>query len=197
MLTRTTTALLEGLLDPADQETWRAFDARLRPILIAFARRLGLGPEDAADAAQEALARFVKSYRAGRYDRDRGRLRSWLIGIAKNAVAEIKQRKAAYRRERGLSAIDDMPDEAQLTRAWDVEFEQEILRQGVTELRRRTRTEPRTIQAFEMLVLEGLRPAEVAGRLDMTANDVYLAKHRCLKRLRAILEEVRQLYEVG
>ena len=48
MLTRPTTALLEALLDPADDEIWQDFDRRYRPILIAFARRLGLPDEDAA-----------------------------------------------------------------------------------------------------------------------------------------------------
>ena len=36
MNTRTTTALLEGLMDPADAECWGAFDRRFRPILVGF-----------------------------------------------------------------------------------------------------------------------------------------------------------------
>ncbi len=64
----------DGLLNPADEETWRAFGQRYRPILVAFGRRLGLPPEDAADAGQETLVSFVKSYRGGKYHRERGRL---------------------------------------------------------------------------------------------------------------------------
>ena len=60
MLTRTTTALLEGLLEQTNDETWREFDARYRPIIVAFARRVGLGETDAADVAQETLLRFVR-----------------------------------------------------------------------------------------------------------------------------------------
>ena len=59
MLTRPTTALLEALLDPADDEIWQDFDRRYRPILIAFARRLGLPDEDAADAAHDTLLRIL------------------------------------------------------------------------------------------------------------------------------------------
>jgi RNA polymerase sigma-70 factor (ECF subfamily) len=197
MFTRTTTALLEGLLDPADEETWRAFDARYRPILIAFGRRLGLAPEDAADAAQETLARFVRSYRGGKYDRDRGRLHSWIIGIARNCVSDLRQRRAAHWQERGMSAIDNLPDRAALTRMWGEECEQELLRQGLVELRKQTKTDSGTIRAFEMLALGGRRPAEVAAELSITVNDVYLAKHRCLKRLRAILTRLEQLYEIS
>jgi RNA polymerase sigma factor (sigma-70 family) len=197
MLTQTTTALLEGLLDPADEQTWRAFDARYRPILIAFGLRLGLPPEDAADAAQEALARFVKSYRGGKYDRGRGRLHSWIIGISRNCIGELRQRKAAHWQERGMSAIVDLPDRAAMTRMWDEECEQELLRQGLDELRQHTKTDAGTIRAFEMLALDGRRPADVASELSITLNDVYLAKHRCLKRLRAILTRLEKLYEIN
>lgn len=197
MLTHTTTALLEGLLDPADEEIWRAFDDRYRPVLIAFARRLGLSPEDAADAAQETLTRFVKSYRGGKYDRGRGRLHSWITGIARNCISDLRQRKARGGRERGLSAIDDLPDQATLTRMWDEQCQQEILRQGLDELRRETKTGAGTIRAFELMAFEGLRPAEVAKILSISLNDVYLAKHRCLKRLRSIVHSLEHLYEIA
>ena len=196
MLTRTTTALLEALLDPADDEVWRDFDRRYRPILIAFARRLGLPDEDAADAAQETLARFVRSYRDGKYDRDRARLRSWIIGIARHCIYDIHQRRATDPR-RGLSAISELPDEPTLNAMWDQECGQEILRQGISELRQQTRTDEGTIRAFEMLAFDGRKPAEIADALSMSLNDVYLAKHRCLKRLREILSRLEHLYEVA
>ena len=66
---RTTTAMLAALHDPAATAAWEAFDARYRPILHGFARNLGLSDEEAADVAQETIARFVEQYREGRYDR--------------------------------------------------------------------------------------------------------------------------------
>ena len=84
----TTTALLEGLFDPANQELWRHFDERYRPVIIAFARRLGVEPTDAADIAQETLVQFLRDYREGKYDRNRGRLHCWIIGIAKHRIAD-------------------------------------------------------------------------------------------------------------
>jgi len=196
MLTRTTTAMLEALLDPADDEVWRDFDHRYRPILVAFARRLGLPAEDAADAAQETLARFVRSYRDGKYDRQRGRLRSWIIGIARHCVYDIHQRRATDPK-RGMSAISELPDESTINAMWDEECEHEILRQGISELRQQTRTEEGTIRAFEMLAFDDRTPAEVAEELSISVNDVYLAKHRCLKRLREILSHLKHLYEVA
>ena len=83
MQVTTTTVLLDGLYDPANSVVWRQFDQRYRPIIIGFARRLGLTDDDAADIAQETLVRFVKEYRAGKYDRTRGRLRTWIIAMVR------------------------------------------------------------------------------------------------------------------
>ncbi len=96
-----------------------------------------------------------------------------------------------------MSAIAELPDEPKLTVMWDEECQQEILRQGLAELRRQTKTKAPTIRAFEMLAFDGRRPAEVASELSISLNDVYLAKHRCLKHLREILDRLQQLYEVA
>ncbi|MHC4947292.1 MAG: RNA polymerase sigma factor [Planctomycetota bacterium] len=196
MLTRTTTALLDDLIDPANEAVWEEFDARYRPVLVAFARRIGLAPEDAADAAQEALARFVKSYREGRYDRTRGRLHSWLFGIARHCVLDIREARAARREGRGLSAVADLPEEGALSRLWDDACDREILQKAVDLLPERTKTDPQTIRAFELLAFEQRPPADVAETLGVSLNDVYLAKHRCLRRLRSIVAELSAAYEV-
>ena len=74
--------------------------------------------------------------------------------------------------------------------------DEEILRRGLEELRRTSQADPRTLDAFEQVIFQRRRPADVATDLDMTANDVYLAKHRCLKRLRTIVAGLNELYEV-
>ena len=95
--TRTTTHLLEGLFDPAADSVWQEFDRRYRPIIVGLARKMGLADEDAADVAQETLVRFIKAYRAGQYHREKGRLRSWIIGIAIYRIADARRARAARR----------------------------------------------------------------------------------------------------
>lgn len=197
MITRTTTALLDGLADPSDERSWREFDKRYRPIIVAFARRVGLADADTADVAQETLVRFISAYRHGRYDRNRGRLRSWIIGIAKHCIAELRERRASRREVHGVSAIADFPGDNELDKIWDAECQQAILREGLTELREGTRIDEGTIRAFELLAFEDQSPAAVAATLGITANDVYLAKHRCLSRLRKILGRLNSAYEVA
>jgi len=196
MLTTTTTALLRDLVDPANDAVWREFDARYRPVIFAFARRLGAGTEDAADLAQETLAKFVQEYRAGKYDRSRGRLRSWIIGIAKYRLADLNRARARRRQWRGDSALADLPDHDDLTEVWEAECRRSILGRAMTELRENTNLEARTIRAFEQAAFEERAHAEVAADLGMTVKDVVNAKHRCLKRLREIRKELQEAYDI-
>ncbi len=47
MLEKTTTAMLQGLTDPDNDVVWREFDARFRPVIERFVRRMGLSEADA------------------------------------------------------------------------------------------------------------------------------------------------------
>ncbi len=193
---KTTTTLLEGLLESHSDELWAEFDQRYRPVLVALAERCGLGPADAEDAAQEALIRFVKHYREGNYDRRRGRLRAWLTGIARNCIADAWRTRAARRAWRGNSAIEQLPAADELEQLWDAECRRAIVRRALHELREATRSEPQTVLAFELVVFEQRSPAAVAAELGVSMDSVYAAKSRCTKRLRSIVARLSEAYEI-
>ena len=196
-LTTTATALLEGLSDLANDRAWREFDTRYRPIIVGFARKLGLDLEDAADVAQETLVCIVRDYCAGKYDRARGRLRSWIIGIVKYRVADLRRAQAARREHRGSSALVEIPDHEQLTDLWEEQRRQAILEQAISELYQSTKLNERTIRAFERYVLQERPAADVARELGLTAHDVYMAKNRVAERLRIILDRLDEFFEDG
>ena len=80
----TTTIILEELNSSEDGPTWDQFCRLCRPMIIGFGIKLGLGEPDAQDVAQEALIKFVELYRKGNYQRQKGGLRKWLMGIGKS-----------------------------------------------------------------------------------------------------------------
>ncbi len=192
----TTTALLEGLGDPVNAAVWGEFDGRYRPIILGFARRLGLSEDDSADVAQEVLTQFVQDFRAGKYDRTRGRLRSWIIGIARHRIADSRRRRFRRHEVRGDSALANLQDEEQLSRIWDEEARQAVLCRALELLSANTRSNPKSLEAFKLLVIAGRTPQEVAEELGMSAGAVHLAKHRCLARLRSIVADLSAAYEV-
>jgi RNA polymerase sigma factor (sigma-70 family) len=193
---RTTTALLDLLREPRNAEVWQELDSRYRPIAVGFARRLGLTREDAEDAAQETLLRFSRAYTEGRYDRTRGRLRSWMLGIARRCILDILALRSGRREKRGESALGDLPAVDEMERLWEEEHRRVIRERALHQLRGGTRFDDRTIRAFELLVMEEKPAAEVADLVHLSLDSVYAAKHRCARQLRRIVEELSRVYEM-
>lgn len=192
-LTNTTTELLAGLRDSGNHNAWDEFDRRYRPILIAFLHRVGLSDSDAADVAQETLACFLQDYRLEKYDRQQGRLRAWLIGIARYRVADLRRSILKRREYRGESAIEGLPDDLDADAIWEAEERRHIFQQAVRELRETTRFNERTIEAFERVVLFSEPVEQVAAELGLSAQEIYNAKSRVIDRLREIVKR----YENG
>lgn len=189
----TSSFLLEGLKNPANLAVWSQYVNRYRPMLVAYAQRLALSPADSEDAAQQILTEFCRAYQAGKYDRDRGRLREWLFGIARNQIMNFRRRAARPEIQFPVrSDRDDVFDRAaddHLTSAWDDEWQNAVLRDCLAVVRREV--EPRTFQAFERFACDGLPAAEVAQQLNMTENAVFGAKRRVLRRARELLNLIQ------
>ncbi len=192
--TTTTSGLLNALLDPGERTAWSEFDFRYRPILFAFGRKLGLDSESAAEVAQDILADFSTEYHAGRYDRERGRLRSWLIGIARNRISSY-QRARGRRRELHCHSTLDQMQKPELEGAWESARQRAILERGLEELRMESKTSSRTLRVFSQVALNHSPAGQVAAENDMTVAEVYRVKYRLTCRLRDIVQQLEKIYE--
>lgn len=194
-LERTTTALLVALHDSGNAEAWQAFDRRYRPILIGFARSCGLSEHDAAEVAQSTLVRFIEQYREGRYDRERGRLGAWLVTIARFRVLDHRRKAQVLPKSASESTMVNLDDDRSVDDAYEAQRRLAILREAMDELKERTKTDPRTIRAFELLYYHGMSVQAVAADLGMQPQDVYLAKSRIAAKIREIVARIEREYE--
>jgi RNA polymerase sigma factor (sigma-70 family) len=194
-LDRTTTALLAALHDSANTAAWEVFDRRYRPILIGFAHSCGLGDHDAAELAQATIVRFIEQYRQGKYDRDRGRLGAWLVTIAKYRLLDMRRKASSMHVVGAESAIVNLDDDRSVGDAYETQRRLAILREALQELREKTKTDPRTIRAFELLYYHGMSVPAVAADLGMQPQEVYLAKSRVAARIREIVARIESEYE--
>jgi RNA polymerase sigma factor (sigma-70 family) len=178
-------------------DAWRRFDARYRPLLLRFIRSLGLSEDAAADAAQETLLQFLREFRQGRFDRERGGLTGWLIAMARSRVAQSR-RRSARRQESPTDpeAVNiDLDDEHALTRLWTQQRRALVLEQAMDELWTRSRLDPRTIRIFELLVLRQVPALAVAREMQLTRADVYVARSRVARRLRDIIARIESEFD--
>lgn len=193
--TRTTTRLLDDLCDPANAAAWEGFDARYRPILVALARRQGFAADDAAEIAQQTLAEFARAYAQGRYQRGRGRLSAWLMGIAGH-VASRTRRDGARRNARDNGEADaGWDDDAAMRDAWQRARDRAIIAQALAIIRSEGRTRDATLRAFELFAIRGVPAGEVAAQCGMSVDAVYVAKNRLTGRLREIVRELTVAYD--
>lgn len=196
--TTTSTSLLAGLRQPENDALWTEFVGRYRPLLLRLAMRLGISEHDAEDIAQITLMEFATAYAAGRYDQTKGRLRSWLFGIAKNQILNWRRRSPAPAGEGLDAAAADAPCPAHAVdgcgweRFWDQEWRNELLRQCLREVR--AEVEERTYEAFHRFAIAGRSADEVAAELGISRNAVYLAKRRILRRARELLPLMEEIW---
>jgi RNA polymerase sigma-70 factor, ECF subfamily len=188
--TLTTTKLLDELRE-SDGRVWSSFDERYRPIVRGVAMRMGLRPEDAADVAQQTLMDFFQGYRAGRYERGKGRLRTWVMTIARRRATDVL--RETYRRGpiQGESSAMELPDDVTVAQAWEAEEHRLVCEKALELLHTETRAEERTLRVFELLVLQQVPPGAVAEQVGMSIDQVYVIKNRTLKRLRELTKQVQ------
>ncbi len=189
----TTTGELEDLKDARHETAWHQFSDRYRPMIMNYAqKRFRLSSADAEEAAQGTMIAFAVAYQKGQYDREKGRLRKWLFGIATNQIRNL-QRKRGQNREvqivdqtTGTGFIAHIPDDgAELEKIWEEAWRQAVYQQCIKEVR--VQFDRKTVQAFELFARQGLSAQEVADKLGMTQNAVFLAKHKILKRIRELI----------
>jgi len=196
VITTTNTVLLLGLRDQGDDRIWSEFCSRYRPLLVSFGRRLGLTAQDAQDAAQESLLAFATAYRDGRYDREKGRLRTWLSTIATRKIRDIQRHRvrdlAVGSGGETKDLFREIADVRDVAEVWDAEWQRAVVSACLQEVR--SQVEPTTLEAFELFVLKEWPADAVAAHLGISRNAVFLAKRRVLTRMREIHRQMEDLW---
>jgi RNA polymerase sigma factor (sigma-70 family) len=169
---------------------------RYGPLVLAFARRLGLDSESADDARQEAMLAFAEAIRAGRFDRSRGRLRDFLFAIARNKILSLRERERDARRGRVIPAhqtdfFRQVADKDRWEQEWEEEWQLAVSAQCLREAQERFT--PETYRLFHLSAIDDQAATEVARRTGKSVNAVIVATHHVrtfLRQIRPVIEEV-------
>jgi RNA polymerase sigma-70 factor, ECF subfamily len=196
MDTVTSLTLLEAIKDSEDYQAWNRFVSRYTPMITSFAKRFCLDASDVDDVGQETLLSFLRNYRQGQYDQNKGKLRSWLFGIAHHKVIDIQRRKNREivipdeRSSTGFFAKIESSDE--MAKVWDEEWQRSILRACMEEVAKEMN--PQTLSAFEFYVIRQWPVEAVTRHLEISSNTVYIAKNRVLNRIRKVKREMEEVW---
>lgn len=192
MIVETRVTLIKKIADPADERAWEEFAGLYAPVILAFAKARGLQHEDAADVTQEALVSVARAIRNFEYDRSRGTFRSWLYTIARRRIADLLRRVERHKADAGLDDIGvevEAATEDEEAR-WDAEFRRHVLHEASQ--RAREEFSDRVWRAFSATALEECSVEDASRELDMRPGAIYVARHRVMKRLQVIVQELTE-----
>jgi len=189
----TTTQLLNDLRDNANRQAWAEFDRRYRPIIHGVAARLGLRPEDASDVAQQTISDFIRDYQRGSYDRGKGRLRTWLKGIARNRAIDVMRTETRRLERPAGDALSDAPAKSTINELWEQEERTAIVAAAMQELRDGDTSES-VIKAFELAFWRKMPVEQVAAECGMSVDSVHQARTRVVRRLNPIIKRLSAAY---
>ena len=177
----TSASLLERLQEPGDQAAWERFAQLYTPVLFAWARRLGLNAEDAADLVQEVFTLLVQKLPEFRYHPGK-KFRGWLYTVTVNKLREGKRRLNVPLVPADLANHAGRENGDFLAEA---EYRQYLTNRAFQLMQ--ADFQQATWRAFWEHVGVGRPARDVAAERGLRMGAVYAAKTRVLARLRAEL----------
>ncbi|WP_420448912.1 RNA polymerase sigma factor [Candidatus Palauibacter sp.] len=150
----------------------------LRPLVCRWALVMTGDPDDAEDIAQLVLMKTLRSI--GSFD-GRARVTSWVYRITRNASLDLRRSKRRDRRlaeraewmaEVQAPLLEDPLDDIEMKRTM------RLIRSLLGGLSMRQR------EVFDLVDLQGLRPAEAARLLGMNPNTLRVHLLRARRRMR-------------
>jgi RNA polymerase sigma-70 factor (ECF subfamily) len=194
-------SLLGRLKDWSDDRSWQEFFDTYWRLIYGVALKAGLSTSEAEEVVQETVLSVAKKMKEFQYDPARGSFKGWLLQLTGWRIANQFHRRSARgdggateRPDGGVSAQPKAPGTdfvvpPELERLWDQEWEQNLMQAALNRIR--GRVNPKHFQIFDFAVLQDKPVKEIRQFLDVSAAEVYLAKHRVGKLVRAELARLR------
>jgi RNA polymerase sigma-70 factor (ECF subfamily) len=176
-----------------------------RPI-FAFLRRQGVGAEEAEDLTQGFFAQLLERRKFSALRKEKGRLRSFLLGALKYFLADERRRAMAIKRGKGQRLIpldelrageriemepaDPVTAEMIYERRWALTVLEQVLNRLKNEYR--TAGNAALFDSLKQLLPDepgALSQAEIAARLGMAENAIRQAFYRFRQRYQLLLRE--------
>lgn len=185
-MSETSLTLLERLQRDPDPSAWQRLVDIYAPLIGHWLARSPLQKADHEDLTQEVLKIVVQKLPEFQR-RQEGSFRAWLRVVTVNCLREFwrssRNQPVATGGSDFLQKLQELEDpQSELAKAWNQEHDRHVARRLLELIG--PQFEPATLQAFQKVVLEGHKPAQVAADLHISVNAVFLAKSRILRQLR-------------
>ena len=186
----TRSSVLRAVANTENEAAWQRFFDLYAGFVFSIARSKGLNDTDADDIVQMVFSDLARNLPSFKYDREKGRFRSYLAALVKWRVID---RLKAVRRDADLKA-DFMEEAKSAATTEDEDFaEREWQSAAMEETLRRIKPEvrPEHYAAFVASAVEGQDTDVVTKLYGISRDSLYQIRKRLTVKLREKLAEVR------
>jgi RNA polymerase sigma-70 factor (ECF subfamily) len=195
-------SLLTRLRDLQDQDGWREFFETYWRLIYNVASKSGLDHRDAEEVVQLTFIYLSRRMPNFRYDAARGSFKSWLRVVTRSRISVYRRGRKADEKfiREPLLRVDEAdslaaaevvdPKADALDELWQREWEENLFH---TAFRRvRSKVSSQQLLIFRLATSGDLPLTQVAKKLGVSLAQVYLARHRVGKMLKAEVERLRR-----
>ena len=183
----TRSSVLKAVADTENTAAWNRLFDLYAGFVFSMARHKGLKPEDADDIVQVVFADLARNLPTFKYDREKGRFRSYLTGLVNwRVVDRLKaskrdaELKANFWEEvKAVGGDDDFSE-----REWQAAAMKEVLR------RMKPSVSPEHYAAFVASAVEGQDTDVVTKLYGISRDSLYQIRKRLTAKLHEKLAEV-------
>lgn len=174
-----------------DGAAWQEFYDKYKAMIFAIGAARHLNKEECEDLMQEVALICSRKLQNFIYDPERCHFRSFLFKIATNVSFNLLRKKTNHQAD---VLGDDYAVVPELDIKFMQEYEQFLLDRSLLILKNSVSSE--SYLSFDMLFCQKLSIAEVVAKTGFSTSRLYTQKHRCLKKLRAIIQELIRELEI-
>ena len=184
----TRSSVIRAVADTENEAAWQRFFDLYAGFVFSITRSKGLNDTDADDIVQMVFVDLARNLPSFKYDREKGRFRSYLAALVKWRVID---RLKAVRRDAALKAgfMEEVKetgqrDEEFADREWKAVAMDHALRRIKSSVR------PEHYAAFVASTVEGQDTETVMKLYNLSRDNLYQIRKRLSERLRKVMSEV-------
>jgi len=182
----TTNKTLLARIKEGDSVSWHEFYTVYRPFILYRGQRSGLSAVECDELVQQVMLSFFQRNKNFEYQREKGSFRSYFGKVINNNIIDIIRKKRADHIE--YQESKDLRWDDELSMEFENDWREYLFRQALLELKKQV--EDDTFEAFNLYAMQGRKISEVSEFLEMPVSSIYVAKNRCINKLKIIINDL-------
>ena len=195
---------MSRLKNASDAAGWQYFVDNYGRLIYQVCLRTGLTRQEAEDIVQDTTAAVAEQMPRFAYDRSKGSFKGWLAVVTRNHIADFLEKKTREAKRRvelpeaqaeGIAAREEIAagTNGTMEETWESEWRGHLMTRALRCVQQQLPA--RTVQIFQMSVVDGWSTEKIAAALSISRPAVYLARHRAARLVKKEIARLRKELE--